>query len=103
MARQYYVYIMTNYHNSVLYTGISNNLIGRVYTHKQKSVSGFTARYNIKKLVYYEICNNPGSAITREKQIKGGSRADKLLLIRKVNPKFEDLYYKLRSEQNDEA
>ena len=90
--KQYYVYIATNPRNSVLYTGITSDLVRRVWEHKTKLTSGFTSRYNISKLVYYEVFEDPLEAIKREKQIKAGSRAKKLKLIESVNPKFEDLY-----------
>ena len=74
---------MTNKNNRVLYTGITNDLKKRVYEHREKMVKGFTSRYNITKLVYYEVSRDVRSAILREKQIKGGSRAKKIeLLIR---------------------
>ena len=78
--------------NTVLYTGVTNDLIKRTYQHKNKMVSSFTSRYNINKLVYYEIYNDPDEAIKREKQIKGGSRQKKIDLIKKMNPTFKDLY-----------
>ena len=74
MDKHYYVYILTNRNNSVLYTGITNDLKRRVYEHKKKLKEGFTSRYNLDKLVYYEIGNDAYSAISREKQIKAGSR-----------------------------
>lgn len=92
MSKQYYVYIMTNKINTVLYTGITGDLIKRVYEHKQKMVEGFTKKYNINKLVYYEICNDPENAIAREKQIKAGSRKKKIGLIEGKNPEWNDLY-----------
>jgi len=92
MNKQYYVYIMTNRTNTVLYTGITNNLKRRIYEHKNKLLSGFTKKYNINKLVYYEIFDNSYYAIQREKQIKGGSRKKKIELIKKFNPNFNDLY-----------
>ena len=67
MNDQYYIYIMTNKHNTVLYTGVTNNLIRRIYEHKEKLVSGFTKRYNINKLVYYEVFQDAYNAIAREK------------------------------------
>ena len=70
--RQYFVYIMTNKNNNVLYTGMTNNLVFRVFQHKNKLLKGFTNRYNCVKLVYYEIYDDPYSAIPREKQIKAG-------------------------------
>ena len=90
--RQYYVYIMTNKTNTVLYTGMTNDLVRRVWEHKEKLIKGFTGRYNITKLVYYEIFGTAYDAIAREKQIKGGSRKKKLDLIKKVNPHWKDLY-----------
>jgi len=92
MNKQYYLYIMTNKHNTTLYTGITSNLKKRIYEHKQKVVDGFTKRYNITKLVYFEIFDDPTNAIKREKQIKGGSRRKKVDLIKKINPKRDDLY-----------
>ena len=74
----YCIYIMINKRNTVLHTGVSSNLPGRIYEHKNKLVKGFTGRYNINKLVYYEVCNSAYEAITREKQIKAGSRQKKL-------------------------
>jgi putative endonuclease len=92
MHKQYYVYIMTNKKNNVIYTGITNNLKKRVYEHKEKLVAGFTIKYNISKLVYYEIFDSSYGAITREKKIKGGSRQKKVNLIRTLNPGWDDLY-----------
>ncbi|KKQ17416.1 MAG: hypothetical protein US31_C0019G0003 [Berkelbacteria bacterium GW2011_GWA1_36_9] len=86
---------MTNHANTVIYVGITNNLQKRVFEHKNKITYGFTSKYNIDKLVRYEIFQDPISAITREKQIKGGSRRKKLELIAKDNPNFEDLYSKI--------
>jgi len=90
-----YVYIMTNKGNTVLYTGVTNNLIRRVYEHKNHLVEGFTKKYNVTKLVYYENCNEPIVAIEREKQIKAGSRNDKIKLIQSMNINFDDLYDKI--------
>ena len=92
MERQYFVYIMTNKNNTVLYTGVTNDLKRRVYEHKEKLIEGFTQKYNITKLVYYEISGNVESAILREKQIKAGSRARKITLINNMNPEWRDLY-----------
>ncbi len=86
---------MTNSNNAVLYTGITNDLRKRVFEHKEKLVEGFTKKYNIVKLVYYEIFRDSYSAISREKQIKGGSRQRKLDFINSFNPKWEDLYNKI--------
>lgn len=91
MSKQYYVYILTNYTNNVFYTGVTNNLIKRIWEHKQKFVDGFTKKYNIWKLVYYEIFENIETAILREKQIKNWRREKKLMLIKKVNPEFKEL------------
>ena len=91
-TKQYYAYIATNKINTVLYTGVTNNLVRRIYEHKNKYISSFTSKYNITKLVYYEIFDNIYEAITREKQIKGGSRKKKIELIKKINPNFKDLY-----------
>jgi putative endonuclease len=87
-----FVYIMTNSGNNVLYTGVTNNLSRRVIEHKKKLKPGFTHKYNINKLVYYEIISDPKSAIMREKQIKAGSRISKIMLIESFNPGWMDLY-----------
>ena len=92
MGHEYYVYIMTNKSNKVLYTGITNDLKRRVYEHKEKFVSGFTGKYNVTKLVYYEILEDPENAILREKQIKAGSRQKKIDLIKGFNKEWNDLY-----------
>ena len=91
MDKQYYVYILTNKYNSVFYIGITNNLIRRIYEHKNKLVEGFTKKYNINKLVYYEISNSVESAILREKQLKKWKKQWKIDLITKNNPIFADL------------
>ena len=83
---------MTNHTNSVLYTGITNNLIKRVYQHRTEIGSKFTSRYKITKLVYYEVFKDIKEAITREKQLKAGSRKKKLELIKQFNLEFKDLY-----------
>ncbi len=90
--RHYYVYLMTNKKNTVIYTGVTNDLIRRVYEHKEKLVKSFTSRYNINKLVYYEVFQDIENAIIREKQIKGGSRAKKIELINGMNIEWNDLY-----------
>jgi putative endonuclease len=87
---QYYVYIMTN-RSKTLYTGVTNDLMRRVYEHKNKMIDGFTKKYNITKLVYYEETNDIQVAISREKQIKGWLRCKKIALIESVNPKWNDL------------
>ena len=95
MDRQYFVYIITNKHNNVLYTGITNDLKRRVYEHKEKLVGGFTKKYNITKLIYYEVFDDPENAILREKQIKAGSRQKKIDLINSMNRKWLNLYEQL--------
>jgi putative endonuclease len=92
MDRQYYVYIMTNKSHSVLYTGVTSDLKKRVYQHKYKIIGGFTCKYNVSKLVYYQVAQNAFAAISREKQIKGGSRTKKNELINGMNPEWNDLY-----------
>ena len=87
---QYYVYILTN-RSKTLYTGVTNNLERRVYEHKQKLVEGFTKKYNLTKLVYYEATNDVRSAISREKQIQGWIRSKKIDLIELLNPDWRDL------------
>jgi putative endonuclease len=86
------VYIMANRRNGTLYTGVTSNLPQRAYQHRESLVSGFTARYGCKMLVWYEVCDEMISAIAREKQIKGGSRERKLALIETLNPDWRDLY-----------
>jgi len=86
------VYIMTNKRKGTLYTGVTSNLVKRVYEHKNGAVPGFTKNYGCKRLVYYEIHGNMENAITREKQIKSGSRDKKLALIENLNLKWDDLY-----------
>jgi putative endonuclease len=88
--RRYFIYIMTNKYHTVLYTGVSSNLVQRVWTHKQKLIKSFTSKYNVDKLVYYEIFNDSYSAIAREKQIKAGSRQKKIDLINTVNAGWMD-------------
>jgi len=88
--KQYYVYILTN-RSRTLYTGVTNDLQRRVYEHKHKLVPGFTAKYNLTRLVYYEATPDIRAAIAREKQIKGWLRAKKIALIESMNPKWEDL------------
>ena len=92
MEAKYYVYILTNLHNKVLYTGVTNNLKRRVYEHKNKLLEGFTKRYNVDKLVYFERYTDVKTALNREKEIKGWLRVKKQALIEAENPNFEDLY-----------
>lgn len=91
----YFVYILTNYSNKVLYVGITNNLNVRIYQHKIGKGSIFTKKYNVNKLVYYEIYRNADMAILREKTIKNLLRSKKINLINKINIKWEDLYEKI--------
>jgi putative endonuclease len=86
----YYVYIMTN-NSKTLYTGMTNDLTRRVYEHKQKLTPGFTQKYNITKLVYFEETSDVNAAISREKQIKGWLREKKITLIELMNPEWKDL------------
>jgi putative endonuclease len=90
--KDYCVYIMTNKYDTVLYTGVTNNLKRRVWEHKEGLGSLFTSRYRVTKLVYYEVYENIDLAIAREKQIKGGSRQKKLDLVNGFNPYWHDLY-----------
>ncbi len=90
--KQYYVYIMTNKNNTVFYTGVTNDLKKRVFEHKKKLTDGFTKKYNIDKLMYYEIFDDVYNAISREKQIKAGSRRRKMMLIDNKNKQWKDLY-----------
>lgn len=92
MDRQYYVYIMTNKNNTVMYTGVTNDLKRRVYEHRNKLIDSFTKRYNITKLVYYEVFGDPENAILREKKIKAGSRQRKIDLVNSMNSSWQDLY-----------
>ena len=92
MKTESYVYLLANAHGNVLYTGVTNDLIRRVYEHKSKMVAGFTQKYNVDRLVYFEVCPDIMTAIAREKQIKAGSRARKIALIEGVNPGWRDLY-----------
>ena len=88
----YFIYILTNKNHAVLYTGVTNDLRERVYQHKEKLVKGFTKKYNVDKLVYYEHFTHIDEAIAREKQIKAGSRKKKIDLINSLNPEWKDLW-----------
>ena len=90
MAKRYYVYIATNFSNTTLYIGMTNNIVRRMYEHKYKLLDGFTKRYNINKLVFCEEFVDPTSAIAMEKKLKGWVRSKKLELIKNINPKFDD-------------
>ena len=87
-----YIYILFNKRNGTLYTGVTSDLVKRIYEHKNKLVDGFTKKYNVDKLGYYEVFEDIEEAIKREKQIKGGSRGDKIKLIESINSEWKDLY-----------
>ena len=93
--KQYYVYILTSKHRTVLYTGVTNDLQRCVYEHRAGQGSGSTSRHNVKRLVYYEACEDVRAAIAREKQIKGGPHQKKVDLIEQMNPGWSDLYEEL--------
>ena len=92
VGREYCVYLMTNAHNTVIYCGVTNNLARRVYEHKNGLGGIFTKKYNVDKLVYFEVGDNVNAALAREKQIKGGSRKKKIDLVNSVNPEWKDLF-----------
>lgn len=92
MTKSYYTYILSNKYNTTFYVGVTSNLIKRIYEHKNNLVEGFTKKYNLHQLVYYEISEDIESSILREKQLKKWKRDWKIKLIEKTNPNFEDLY-----------
>ena len=91
MGRDYFVYILTNKYNRTLYIGVTNDLSRRLDEHKLKRLPSYSARYNLTKLVYYELFNDPYNAISREKVLKGWLRKKKIALIKGMNPKWNDL------------
>ena len=91
MLRTYYVYLLTNVNHTVLYIGVTNDLVRRVAEHKAGTHQAFTKKYNVHKLVYFETYSDINAAIAREKQLKAGSRAKKLALIDTENPTWEEL------------
>lgn len=95
IKNQYYIYILANKRNGTLYIGVTSNLVKRVYEHKNNIIEGFSKKYNIHKLVYYEITNDIESAIRREKQLKKWNRKWKINLIENSNPEWIDLYFGL--------
>ena len=95
IKNQYYIYILANKRNGTLYIGVTSNLVKRVYEHKNNIIEGFSKKYNIHKLVYYEITNDIENAIRREKQLKKWNRKWKMNLIENSNPEWIDLYYGL--------
>jgi putative endonuclease len=86
------VYILASKRNGTLYTGVTSDLLKRMWQHRNKVIDGFTQKYSVHMLVYYELADEMTAAIAREKQIKGGSRAKKLAMIESVNPEWRDLY-----------
>ena len=92
MPNNSYIYIMTNEYNTSFYVGVTSDLVKRIFEHKNKFVDGFTKKYNINKLVYYEVFENIEYAILREKQLKKWKKDHKINLIQKINPDFKDLY-----------
>ena len=97
MKKQFFVYILSSQRNGTLYIGVTSNLVKRIWEHKNNQAEGFTRKYNVKNLVYFEIHDNAENAITREKQIKKWKRAWKIRLIEEKNPDWKDLYDVIRS------
>lgn len=95
MFKYSFVYILTNKNNNVFYIGVTNNLKRRIWEHKEKQIEGFSQKYNLTKLIYYEVFEDIKEAIKREKYLKNKRRDYKLFLINKDNPKFEDLWEEL--------
>ncbi len=93
--RYYFIYILSNFSRTTLYTGVTGNLVKRIYEHKNNLADGFTKKYSIHDLLYFEVFEDPTSAIEREKQIKSWSRKKKDELIIKFNPELKDLYGKI--------
>lgn len=91
MNKFYFTYIITNKNNTVLYVGVTDNLERRAFEHKNKLIKGFTSKYNINKIIWYDVFNSPQEAIEAEKKIKGWTRIKKVDLIQSMNPKFQDL------------
>ncbi|VAX29030.1 Excinuclease ABC, C subunit-like [hydrothermal vent metagenome] len=91
MSRNYYIYCLTNWNNKVMYIGVTNNLERRIYEHKNKLLEGFTKKYNLNKLVYFEETRDIHAAISREKEIKKWRREKKDALVKQLNPDWEDL------------
>ena len=100
--KQYFIYILASKRNGTLYLGITSNLLKRVYEHKNNLIDGFTKKYNVHTLLYYETYNDIYDAIAREKRIKKWKRSWKIELIEKSNPKWEDLYYRLSGLKKQE-
>ena len=90
--KNYYIYLLANKKNGTLYTGSTSDLVKRIWEHKNKVIKGFTEKYDVTQLVYYEVCNDVNEAIKRENQIKRWRRQWKMQLIEKTNPDWRDLY-----------
>lgn len=99
MSKYYYTYIATNKNNTVLYTGVTNNLERRLFEHKNKLIKGFTSKYNVCKIIWYNVFDSAYEAISAEKRIKGWTRAKKIDLIISINPIFQDLAESIDSSQ----
>lgn len=95
MQKQYYVYILASKKDAVLYIGVTSDLLGRTWQHKHSVTGGFSSKYNVKMLVYYEVAGTAESAIHREKRLKKYRRAEKISLIEKGNPEWKDLWYEI--------
>ncbi len=95
MSEQFYVYILTNTHHTVFYTGVTNNLMRRIYEHKNKLIKGFTSKYNADKLIYFETTDSVEAAIIHEKRVKRWARPIKCDAISRMNPDWKDLYFTL--------
>lgn len=95
VSKTYYIYILASKRNGTLYIGVTNNLVRRVYEHKNDFIKGFTERYGVHTLVYYEQCESADSAIQREKRLKSWHRKWKIRLIEEVNPNWKDLYQEI--------
>ena len=103
MEKQFYVYILTNQPNGILYIGVTNDLIRRVYEHKNKFVKGFTEKYELDRVVYFEVYADAQTAIYREKCMKAWKRAWKVKCILQTNPEWRDLYSELTGEEQNEG
>jgi putative endonuclease len=99
--RDYFTYILVSKKDGVIYIGVTNDLLRRVYEHKNGLTKGFTEKYQVKNLVYYEHCNDSNAAIAREKQLKNWKRQWKINLIEEFNPEWKDLYSDLLSGKSD--
>lgn len=98
--KTYFVYILTNHNNKVMYIGVTNDLERRLYEHKHKLIPGFTEKYNVARLVHFEQFSDPRNAIAREKHIKGWKRARKNALVEESNPQWDDLSLEWQSDSS---